>query len=60
MNISSWAAVAEGWTVALAGTAPEDGCGNFAYVQPPNGMLVEVVNEAILPMFEEWWAAGPA
>lgn len=50
--------LAKGWTVALAGTAPDDGYGSFAYVQPPNGMLVEVVNDAILPLFEEWWAAG--
>lgn len=50
--------LAKGWTVALAGTAPEDGYGSFAYVQPPNGMLVEVVNDDILPMFEQWWAAG--
>lgn len=52
------AVLAKGWTVALAGTAPEDGYGSFAYVQPPNGMLVEVVNDAIEPMFEQWWAAG--
>ena len=50
--------LAKGWTVALAGKAPEDGYGSFAYVQPPNGMLVEVVNVAIEPMFEEWWAAA--
>ena len=50
----------QGWTVALAGAAPEDGYGNYAYLQPPNGMLVEVVNDDILPMFEQWWAAGPA
>jgi len=50
--------LSKGWTVALAGAAPDDGFGSFAYVQPPNGMLVEVVNDAILPMFEEWWAAG--
>jgi len=52
------AALAKGWTVALAGAAPEDGYGSFAYVQPPNAMLVEVVNAAIEPMFEQWWADG--
>lgn len=52
------AAVDQGWTVAVAGAAPEDGCGNFAYIQPPNGMLVELVNDAVRPMFEDWWAAG--
>ena len=46
--------------MALAGTTPEEGYGNFAYVQPPNGMLVELVNDDILPMFEQWWAAGSA
>jgi len=54
------AVLAKGWTVALAGTTPEEGYGSFAYVQPPNGMLVEVVNDAIEPMFEQWWAAGLA
>jgi catechol 2,3-dioxygenase-like lactoylglutathione lyase family enzyme len=52
--------IERGWTVALAGAAPEDGCGSFAYVQPPNGTLVELVNDDILPMFEQWWAAGLA
>ncbi len=52
--------LAKGWTVALAGATPDDGYGNFAYVQPPNGMLVELVNDDILPMFEQWWAAGLA
>lgn len=51
-------AIADGWSVALAGASPDDGFGNFAYLQPPNGTLVEVVNQAILPMFEDWWAAG--
>jgi hypothetical protein len=52
------AVLAKGWTVALAGATPDEGYGNFAYVQPPNGMLVEVVNDDILTMFEQWWAAG--
>lgn len=52
------AVLAKGWTVALAGTTPDEGYGSFAYVQPPNGMLVELVNDDILPMFEQWWAAG--
>lgn len=51
--------LSRGWTVALAGTGPDDGYGNFAYVQPPNGMLVEVVNDDLIPMFDDWWAAGP-
>ena len=53
------AAMARGWTVALAGRPPDDGYGMFAYVQPPNGMLVELVSDSLLPMFEEWWAGGP-
>jgi catechol 2,3-dioxygenase-like lactoylglutathione lyase family enzyme len=52
------AVLAKGWTVALAAATPDEGYGNFAYVQPPNGMLVEVVNDDILSMFEQWWAAG--
>ena len=52
--------LARGWTVALAAKAPDDGYGSFAYVQPPNGMLVEVVNDALLAMFEQWWAEGLA
>jgi len=49
------ACVSAGWTVALAGTTPDDGYGNFTYVQPPNGSLIELVNSALLPMFEQWW-----
>jgi hypothetical protein len=52
------AVLAKGCTLALAGATPEEGYGSFAYVQPPNGMLAEVVNDEILPMFEQWWAAG--
>lgn len=54
------AALARGWTVALAGKSPDDGYGSFAYVQPPNAMLVEVVNDALSPMFDEWWTDGLA
>jgi len=54
------AVLGKGWSVALAGTTPDDGYGSFAYVQPPNGTLVELVNDDILPMFEQWWAAGLA
>ncbi len=53
-------AIERGWRVALAGASPDDGCGNFAYVQPPNGMLVEVVSSNLKPFFEQWWAAGLA
>jgi len=54
------AVLGKGWSVALAGRTPDDGYGTFAYVQPPNGTLVELVNDDILPMFEQWWAAGLA
>ena len=52
------AALARSWTIALAAKSPGDRYGGFAYLQTPNGMLVEVVNEAYQPMLEEWWAAG--
>jgi hypothetical protein len=48
-----------GWTVVAAGAAPEEGFGNFSYLQPPSGgMVVELVNGAALPAFEAWWAGA--
>ena len=31
----------------------------FTYVQPPSGLLVELVSTAVQPMFERWFAGGP-
>ena len=50
---------AAGWTLVAAQLPPEQGYGGFTYVQPPSGMIVELVTAAIVPMFERWWAGGP-
>lgn len=54
------AALSDGWTCAAASAPPEDGYGPWAYLQPPSGMIVEVVSEAIKAHFEPWWAEGLA
>ncbi|WP_116997216.1 VOC family protein [Desertimonas flava] len=50
--------LAAGWTLQLAQQAPEDGYGVFTYVQPPSGLLVELVWSAVEPMFSRWFAGG--
>jgi catechol 2,3-dioxygenase-like lactoylglutathione lyase family enzyme len=55
----SAALVAAGWTLRLAQLPPEKGYGGFTYVQPPSGLIVELVTVAIRPMFERWFAGGP-
>jgi catechol 2,3-dioxygenase-like lactoylglutathione lyase family enzyme len=52
------ALVAAGWKLELAQLAPEDGYGGYTYVQPPSGLLVELVSSKIRPRFESWWAGG--
>ena len=51
--------VAGGWTLRLAQRTPADGYGVFTYVQPPSGLLVELVATSVRPMFERWFAGGP-
>jgi len=51
--------IERGWTVRLAQQCPQDGYGAFTYVQPPSGLIVELVWSAIRPMFERWFAGGP-
>ena len=51
--------VAAGWTLRLAQRDPADGYGVFTYVQPPSGLLVELVSTVVQPMFERWFAGGP-
>jgi catechol 2,3-dioxygenase-like lactoylglutathione lyase family enzyme len=51
--------IAAGWTLRLAQRAPEDGYGVFTYVQPPSGLLVELVSTSVKAMFERWFAGGP-
>ena len=51
-------ALAAGWTCAAAAMSPDDGFGPWAYLQPPSGMLVELVSTDLLAVFEPWWSAG--
>ena len=52
------AMLAAGWSLQLAQVAPDDGYGAYTYVQPPSGLLVELVWSALRPRFERWWAGG--
>jgi lactoylglutathione lyase len=54
------ALVAQGWTLVGAQRDPDDdaGLGVFTYVQPPTGLIVELVDRAVLPHFEQWWGAA--
>lgn len=52
------AVLARGWTLAAAAVSPDEGYGSYTYVVPPSGTIVELVNGAILPRFERWWAGG--
>lgn len=51
-----------GWTLVGAHGDPAAGAGYgiFTYVQPPSGLIVELVDTMVLPMFEQWWAAALA
>lgn len=51
--------VDRGWTVRLGQRGPDDGYGAFTYVQPPSGLVVELVSSALKPMFDRWFAGGP-
>lgn len=54
------ALVGAGWEVIAAGAAPEDGYGIFTYLRPAGGgMVIEVVSEALEPVFARWFAGGP-
>ena len=50
--------VSLGWSLEACRSDPDaDGThGIFAYLQPPTGLLVEVVSREIQPFFEAWWA----
>lgn len=50
--------ISQGWTLEACRTAPvgKDRYGVFAYLQPPTGMLVEIVSRELLPKFQAWWA----
>jgi hypothetical protein len=32
----------------------------FTYLQPPSGLIIELVDRAVLPHFEQWWGAALA
>ena len=51
--------LADGWTLELAASAPQDGYGRFTYLRSPNGILVEPLAVASKARFERWWAGGP-
>ena len=53
------ALVDAGWTLLMAQAEPAQGFGAFTYVQPPSGLIVELVWSAIKPMFDRWFAGGP-
>ena len=48
-----------GWTFRMGQRGPDDGFGAFTYVQPPSGLIVELVRADLRPMFERWFAGGP-
>jgi lactoylglutathione lyase len=52
------ALVAQGWRVVGAHRDPSEGGGYgvFTYVQPPSGLIVELVDRVVLPHFEQWWS----
>lgn len=47
-----------GWDLVAAQKSPAEGCGVFAYVAPPSGLIVELVDAGIEPHFAAWWGAG--
>ncbi|MEM9517267.1 MAG: VOC family protein [Actinomycetota bacterium] len=47
-----------GWELVAAYRAPENGYGFFTYLQPRSGLIVELVDRALLAHFTAWWAAA--
>jgi catechol 2,3-dioxygenase-like lactoylglutathione lyase family enzyme len=47
-----------GWTLLLAQQPPEKGYGVFTYLQPPSGLIVELVWSRVQPLFARWFAGG--
>lgn len=50
--------VESGWALVAAHRSPEHRFGLFSYLQPPSGLIVELVDRAVLPHFEAWWGAA--
>jgi hypothetical protein len=47
-----------GWALIAAQLGPEDGYGTMTYVESPTGFVLELVDSAVRPRFETWWAGG--
>ena len=47
--------VSAGWQLMAAERELEAGLGRFAYLAPPAGLIVELVDSAVRPHFEAWW-----
>ncbi len=49
--------VASGWSIVGAHSDPSagNGYGVFSYVQPPSGLIVELVDSSLKAHFEKWW-----
>jgi len=47
----------QGWTLIGAQHDPDSdaGFGMFTYLQPPSGLIVELVDASALSFFEKWW-----
>lgn len=47
-----------GWQLVAAQSSPQNGFGVWSYVAPPSGLIVELVDAAIEPHFQAWWAGS--
>jgi catechol 2,3-dioxygenase-like lactoylglutathione lyase family enzyme len=49
-----------GWTLVGAQRDPAagEGYGIFTYLQPPSGLIVELVDASLVGFFESWWSAA--
>lgn len=54
------ALVDAGWTLLGAQRDPGDGegYGVFSYIEPPTGLIVELVDRRVEASFEQWWGAA--
>ena len=52
--------VAAGWSLVGAQRDPGEGEGHgvFTYLQPPSGLIVELVDRSLEARFESWWSAA--
>ena len=53
------ALTSDGWEVMVSGAPPEEGWGMFTYLRPAHGgIAIEVVSEALQPIFTRWFNGG--